>query len=410
VIVAHLADLHLGYRAYHRLVSGPDEAGPRYNARENDVSHAFHAALDKVIELRADLILVAGDVFHTVRPSNAAIADAFRQFARLHAALPDSPIVIIAGNHDSPRAVETGSILTLLQEIPNITVVDRETRVLEFRRLDTAVMCLPHNVLAGGALGDIEPTTDAATNLLVMHATVRGEEVDRMLGYVSEFGGAQIEMSDIRVERWDYVALGHYHIATQLAPNMWYAGAIERTSTNIWIETGPKGFVTWDTKRRQGTFHTLPTRPTIDLPRFSAWLPDEGGRFLDSSEVDQRIRERVERAPGGIEGRIVRLVIDDVPRDLFRDLDHRRLREYRARALHFHLDVRRPVRRATSTADGGRRPPRSLEEEATAFLTEAWQPTSGDIDRDRLVRLAQEYLAQAGTDAETSLLDPTPED
>jgi hypothetical protein len=105
----------------------------------------------------------------------------------------------------------------------------------------------------------------------------------------------------------------------------------------------------------------------------------------------------------------VRLVIDDVPRDLFRDLDHRRLREYRARALHFHLDVRRPVRRA-STADGGRRPPRSLEEEATAFLTEAWQPTSGDIDRDRLVRLAQEYLAQAGTDAETSLLDPTPED
>jgi len=405
VIVAHLADLHLGYRAYHRLVAGPEgENGPRYNARERDVSLAFHAALDRIIELRADLVIVAGDVFHTVRPSNAAIADAFRQFARLHAALPDTPIAIIAGNHDSPRALETGSILTLLQEIPHVTVVDREARVLEYPRLDTAVMCLPHSVLAGGSLGEIEPTTDARTRILVMHATVRGEAVDRMLGYVSEFGGAQIDMSDIRVERWDYVALGHYHIATQCAPNMWYAGAIERTSTNIWIETGPKGFVTWDTKQRQGTFHVLPTRPIAELPRFSAWTSQDGGRYLEPSWIDTRIRDRVERVPGGIDGRIVRLVIDDMPRDLFRDLDHRRLREYRARALHFHLDARRPVRRPL-VPNAAIRPAQSLEEEATAFLGEVWQPSSGDIQRERLVSLARMYLERAGSDEADPLVD-----
>src|SRR5690606_5572789 len=67
MLIAHLADLHLGYRAYARLAAGG------INARERDVALAFRAALDRIIELRADLVLVAGDVFHTVRPSNAAI-------------------------------------------------------------------------------------------------------------------------------------------------------------------------------------------------------------------------------------------------------------------------------------------------------------------------------------------------
>lgn len=403
MILAHLADLHLGYRAYHRLVPGEAGGSPRFNARERDVSQAFRAALDRIIELRVDLVLVAGDVFHTVRPSNTAIADAFRQFARLQDALPETPILIIAGNHDSPRAAETGSILTLLQEIPNITVVDRETRVVEYPHLDTAVLCLPHNALASGPLGALEPTPGVGTNLLAMHATVRGEEVDRLLGYASEFGGAQIEIDDIRVEHWDYVALGHYHIATQLAPNMWYAGAIERTSTNVWIETGAKGFVTWDTEKGQGTFHPVPTRSIVDLPRFSARAPD-GPHFLDGSEIDQHIQERVDSVPGGIDGKIVRLIIDDVPRDLFRDIDHRQLREYRAKALHFHLDVRRPTRHAL----GGKAhhpAPRPLEDEARSFIREVWQPTARDIDRDQLADMALRYLASASLGPEEPLIN-----
>ncbi|MCI0434028.1 MAG: metallophosphoesterase [Gemmatimonadetes bacterium] len=402
MILAHLADLHLGYRAYHRLVAGSDER-IRYNARERDVSLAFRAALDRVIDLRADLVVIAGDVFHSVRPSNAAIADAFRQFARLHEALPGTPILITAGNHDSPRAVETGSILTLLEEIPDVIVVDREARVLEFPELDTAVFCVPHNVLAGGGAGALEPTSDLGTHILVMHCTVRGEEVDRMLGYVSEFGGAQIDIEDIRIERWDYVALGHYHLATQLAPNMWYAGAVERTSTNIWIETGPKGFVTFDAETREAVFHSVPTRPIADLPRISARTED--GTYLEPAVLNAIIRERIERVPGGIDGKLVRLVIENLPRELFRDVDHRRLREYRARALHFHLDARRPLARLRTHASPAR-PPRSIEEETESFLREVWEPTSGDIDVDRLCSLAADYLAQAGEDTAEPLLEP----
>jgi metallophosphoesterase superfamily enzyme len=426
MILAHLADLHLGYRAYHRL------APSGLNARERDVSRAFGAALDRVIELDVDLVLMAGDIFHTVRPSNNAIADAFRQFSRLRAALPRAPVVVIAGNHDSPRAAETGSILRLLAEIPGVIVVDDVARPIHLEELDTTILCLPHNALATGAPIALEPDPAAAINLLMLHGTVAGGTASERLRYVSEYGGAQVETTAIRPERWDYVALGHYHIATELAPNMWYAGGIERTSTNIWEEAGAaKGFLTYDTTLRRATFHPLPGREVVDLPRFSGkvalWTPEPGGgwqaevaggdgaerggvapaagHYLEPSEVDERIRGLVEGIPGGLDGKIVRLVITDLPREVFRALDHRQLREYRATALHFHLDARRPeVQRLVGYGAPVRR--LTLEEEVRAFLTGYWQRSSAEIETERLVALADRYLVESGGgEAEDALVE-----
>jgi len=399
MFLAHLADLHLGYRAYHRLAPGG------VNARERDVSVAFRGAVDRVIELGVDLVLVAGDVFHTVRPSNHAIADAFRQFSRLRAGLPRAPVVVIAGNHDSPRAVETGSILRLLAEIPGVYVVDDVARPVHLPELETTVLCLPHNALSANEEIVLEPDAGAACNILMLHGTVTGGAAAERLRYVSEYGGAQVDTSLIDPARWDYVALGHYHIATELAPNMWYAGGIERTSTNIWEEAGSaKGFVTYDTVERRARFHPLPGREVIDLPRFSARVRvGEGGgeseagawRFLEPAEIDARIRELVEGIPGGLAGKIVRLVITELPREILRELDHRRLREYRATALHFHLDARRPeVRRLVGYGAPVRR--LTLEEEVRSFLQGYWQPSSGEIEVGRLVELAERYLGEVG--------------
>jgi len=92
----------------------------------------------------------------------------------------------------------------------------------------------------------------------------------------------------------------------------------------------------------------------------------------------------------------VRLVIQDVPRELFRELDHRQIRAYKAEALHFHLDARRPeVRRIVGYGAPMRR--LTLEEEVEGFLTRHWQRSSPEIDPQRLVALARRYLAEAGT-------------
>jgi len=401
MLIAHIADLHLGYRAYHRVLPGG------INARERDVAVAFRAVLDRIIEIAPELIVVAGDVFHTVRPSNAAIADAFRQFMRLRAALPQSQVVIIAGNHDSPRSVETGSILRLFAEIPGVHVMDQDARVVYLEVLDTSVCGVPHAFLAAGQNRIPDPDPNANVNVLVAHGDVYGRGLEAKLRYVSEYGGAPIDAQEIRPERWDYVALGHYHVVTELTPNMWYAGGIERTSTNIWEEKESKGFLVYDTEARKAEFHAIETRPVIDLRRFSArHEPTAEERaaangnghqppplYMDAAEIDARIRKLLDGIKGGIDGKIVRLVITDMPRELFRELDHRTLREYRARALHFHLDARRPeTRRIGSTTAEGRR--RTLEQEVEAFIAQ-WRPTQSDIDNARLQTLASLYLQEA---------------
>jgi exonuclease SbcD len=113
VRIAHIADPHLGYRAYNRLTRSG------VNAREADVFDAFRRALAKTAQIQPDLILIAGDLFHVVRPSNLTIQHTFKEFAALRRKT-DAPIVIIGGNHDSPRSADTGCILDLFTNLPGI--------------------------------------------------------------------------------------------------------------------------------------------------------------------------------------------------------------------------------------------------------------------------------------------------
>lgn len=379
--IAHLADLHLGYRAYHR------QTPEGVNVREADVSRAFHQAIDKVIALEPDLVLVAGDIFHVIRPANAVIADAFRQFARLREGIRRAPIVLLGGNHESPKMADTGNILDLLKEIPGVFPVTRRSQQLIFEDLGVAILCVPHNTLAHGLRTALEPDPEAKINILMLHGTVGGRVAKEKIRYLSEYGGETIEDRTIGPDRWDYVALGHYHIATELAPNMWYSGAIERTSTNIWAETGPKGFLLYDTDERRAEFHEVDTRPMLDLPSIDA-------AGLSAEAIDLAIAERVESAPGGIEGKLVRLIVHNVPRHIARELDHRRIREYRAHALHFRLDLRRPTEQRNKAADMNDTVVvrRTLEEEIEWFLTNRWRPTNSGIRKETLVELARSFL------------------
>lgn len=400
MLIAHLADLHLGYRAYHRLAPGG------VNQRERDVAAAAGRAIDGVVEARPDLVLVAGDVFHTVRPSNSAIMDGFRLFLRLRAGLPDVPVVMIAGNHDSPRSVDTGSILRLLAEIPHVHVVDDGARTVRLDTPDVAVHCLPHAALTGDEPPVIAPDAAAGTNVLMLHGTVAGAGVDEQLLRLVEYGGAHVDRAALCEEAWDYVALGHYHNATRIAPNVWYAGATERTSTNIWAEADTrKGWVLYDTETRTGELREVRTREVIDLPRFSARRGEDD--WLCAEAVDERIHNAAAGIPGGVAGKIVRLVITDVPRELFRELDHAQIRELRAEALHFHLDARRPEARRRSATEEVRR--RTLEEELELFLA-GWEPSVPGVDRERLLTLGAAYLAATEDWREAALELELPED
>src|SRR5437764_1763510 len=88
--LVHFSDLHLGYRQYQRLTPGG------INQREADVAGTFRTSIDRIIELSPDVVVIAGDIFHSVRPTNQAILHAFVQFARLARALPQTEVLLLA--------------------------------------------------------------------------------------------------------------------------------------------------------------------------------------------------------------------------------------------------------------------------------------------------------------------------
>ena len=113
---------------------------------------------------------------------------------------------------------------------------------------------------------------------------------------------------------------------------------------------------------------------------------------MSAADIDAAIQKAVGKVKGGIDGKVVRLVARDVPRHIARELDHKALRDLQRRALHFHLDTRRPevVRRQTSGAPG-RRP--SLAETLRDALTARAMPAG--VDRAALVALGLAYLEEA---------------
>jgi len=380
----HISDLHLGFRQYQR------QTPTGVNQREWDVAMAFKRAIDKIIEVAPDIVLIAGDVFHAVRPTNTAIVHAFQQFSRLKQGLPDAIIVMIAGNHDTPKSSEMGCILRLFTPL-GIHVVYGEPERLSFPDRELSILAVPD------ALKDhpvLDPDPAAKHNVLVIHCELPG--ILPADAVAQERSTVEITVEEIGAPRWNYVALGHYHVYRQIAPNMYYSGSMEYTSVNVWSELTEertvklpgKGMIEYDIATEKRKFHFLPaTRPLVDLPIIAA-------RGMSSADLDAAIQAGVARVSGGIDDKIVRQVVRDVPRHIARELDHKALRELKRRALHYHLDTRRPeIIRTVASGGPGRRP--SLAETVRDHLQR--RVMTSDIDRDRLVTLGLDYLREAET-------------
>jgi DNA repair exonuclease SbcCD nuclease subunit len=210
-----------------------------------------------------------------------------------------------------------------------------------------------------------------------------------------------LDPADLASDRWSYVALGHYHVMRQVGPKVWYAGALEYVTPNPWGElieerksgTKTKGWllVDLDTGRVERQYLELDRR-LIDLPAIEA-------RDLAAAEIDRQIAVRLASVRGGIADQLIRLVVHDVARHEIRDLDHAAIRAAKAKALHFHLDLRRPeVHRTVGVGAPG--PRQTLADVLRSFL--ARRPLPERVDRDRFVARGVSLLEAANTDAEAS--------
>jgi exonuclease SbcD len=368
--LCHISDVHLGYRAYHRSTPGG------VNLREHDVYTAFEKALKSVLDISPDLVLITGDLFHVVRPSNRTIIQVFLLLSRFQERREGKPLIIIGGNHETPRSVDADCILRLFKYINGISVAYTGIEALDIE--DARILCIPARGLGEIEKTEIAPSADAKVNILTVHGMLEG------IG--AQYGTAAISRAKILNSNWDYVAMGDYHIYQELAPNATYAGSTEFTTTNIWEEANsPKGFVEFDTEKKELKFHQIETRRVIDLEPIEA-------ADMSADEINRHISENAAKVD--ITSAIVRQKVLDLSYSSRMNLDQKMIRQLRSEALFYYLDLRPPRRKAaTATNVRGEGSARvTLEDEWMEFATSKFQTRP---DRAELVEIGLNYLKKA---------------
>jgi len=366
--LVHISDTHLGAGGLSRKVSTSG-----INQREEDICDAFIRAIDQIIKINPDIVIHSGDLFHSVRPTNRIINIAIRQLLRLTAV--NVPVIIISGNHDTPKQRGVGSIFSFFEIFPGFSLVYQD-RYEMIRIKDLALHAIPHCLSATtfqSELEKVEIDMEARFNVLTLHGVVSGIK-EFSMGELSE-----LEVpSSLFKKGFDYVALGHYHRYTQVEENVYYSGSTERVSM---AELGQeKGFVEVNLSSKEIKFHTVPTRPMIELPQIHA-----EGKNQDEllQEIEDLIREN------DIKDKIVRLKVTQIPVHVYNSLNFRRLSELKTEALYFDLRFEKKEEKEkdfTAKTSIGK-----LAEEFSQYLKDY---VIEDMKKEKLQELGLRYLSE----------------
>ena len=366
--ILHLADTHLGYSAYRKTT----EEG--INQREIDVYDAFRQAVDLAIQTRPDLVVHAGDLFDSVRPTNRAITVAIQELLRL--SNEGIPVVVISGNHETPKLKETGNIFSIFEHIKDVYPIhNNHYEKLDFKANGETLTlhAIPQCQTAKEFDVNLQKITvnkKADYNVLVAHGAVAGIKEFKM----NEFNELFIPVSHLKDE-FDYIALGHYHTYTKLQKNVVYAGSTEHLSFTEAADQKGCVVVTLGSSLKH-KFLPLKVRPMIDLPPLDC-------STLSSEQVATRMKELL--SPLDPAGKIIRLRLEDITTAVQHGVDFHRINDLCRSAVHF--EVKTSSAKTTETVVRDSVHLQSLADEFKKFLTLQQLP-----DQDVLYQLGLEYI------------------
>lgn len=362
----HVSDTHLGFSEYSRI---DPESG--INQREQDFYDAWQHIIEGILAQKPDLVVHAGDLFHTPRPSNRAIAVAMEGIQRVSDA--DIPWVFISGNHSTPRIRTTGSIFESIALFPNVFAA-YQGRYESFRVADCEIHCIPHCSLSDELEAAVRSIsiTDGLRNVLVTHGAwqtggsyTMGEFNEQIL----------IDPEVVLGVRFDYIALGHYHRRIDINDHVSYSGSTERTSFN---EAGyTSGYLLIDLESGERSYRQIPSRPMLRLPPVDC-------TGLSTSQLYAKLEGL---APSVVDGALVSLSLTNIPHDIFLKLDSSAIDQVFSRA--FYLEKRF----SQSTPAGETPTTTAIASLPTEFERYVEALADGEFDRTRLKELGMQYLA-----------------
>ena len=316
--ILHTSDWHLG-----RLLFG--------RKRYAESERMLDWMIETIVENDVDAVLIAGDIFDNVTPSHRAL-ELYYDFLHRASNGGRRPIVVIAGNHDSPTLLdgprdllrssnvyvlgtpsddpkddiivlgdELGTPHLIVAAAPHLrdrdlrtaesgeTIDDKERKLQEgiqshFARLAQAARELRETVGTDDAVEGLLPIV-AMGHLFTAGGTISEGDGVREL-YVGSLGhvGANIFSPD-----FDYVALGHLHVPQRVGKNDTRRYSGSPLPMNFGESEQEKTVLLVDLQQSGKT----PEIEAVTIPRFQRLLSIRGDWSKIESEINSAIDEDV---------------------------------------------------------------------------------------------------------------------
>lgn len=365
----HCSDTHLGYSDYHKI-----DPVTSINQREQDFYNAWNFLIEEILRQRPDLVIHAGDLFHTTRPTNRAIAIALEGIQKVSDA--GIPLVMISGNHSTPKIRATGSIFESIALFPNVYAAF-QSKYQKFQIRDCAVHCIPHCSLTEelqAAFEEIKPAKKARYQILVTHGSWAGNKSFSM----GEFNEQRLpDLEQVSKIGFDYIALGHYHKHIKIKPNVIYSGATERTGFN---EAGnPTGYVLADLAAGQFDYIAIPSRPMFKLEPIDC-------RDLSTAQIYD---ELAKRSTDDLKDALVSLTLSNIHHQTLVKLDSREIDKIFQQVFYLNKSI-------IQYASEGKGVSQSMDLGTVPMEFEKYIETipEKELDKERMKALGLEYLTK----------------
>ncbi|MEX0849263.1 MAG: exonuclease SbcCD subunit D [Candidatus Dependentiae bacterium] len=287
----HIADIHFGMENYGKI-----DSKTGIHTRLLDFERALNFCIDVAIEKEVDFFLFAGDAYKTAHPSPTQQRLLTRCFLRLHKA--NIPLVMVIGNHDNPLSFGKANSLDIFGQFPTThfhVIAKPKSFVLQTKSGPVQIVGIPwptRNTISvskkhalksaielteyiSKAVGklinnfaqQLDPTIPAVFtgHLTVSSGIFSGSEKRAIYGT-----DPVLLPSQLAIEPFDYVGLGHLHRYQDLNkngyPSVVYAGSPERIDFGERKED--KGFCVVTIHEKNKTTHEFiktPQRPFIQI-------------------------------------------------------------------------------------------------------------------------------------------------
>lgn len=299
----HTADWHLG-RIFH---------GAHLTEEQ---SLLLERLVAMVADHRPDCVIIAGDVYDRAVPPPEAVTLLDSTLSRLVCDL-GAPVVLIAGNHDSPDRLAFGSRILerqglhlfgrLTDAAPAPVRIEDEHGVVEIHAIPYAEPAqvrsvtgedslLGHDQALGALVERARQTSRAGRRVLVAHAFVEGGLASDSERPLSVGGAGAVDAG--RLAGFDYVALGHLHRRQQVGDRgaIHYPGSLypysfaeigQDKSVNL-VQIGPEGLE---------SVTRLPLEPRRSLRRLSGTLEQLASAPAEGNPEDYLLVSLADRGP-----------------------------------------------------------------------------------------------------------------